>query len=74
LQGSLPSAQIRCKATFEDPELVEVRRKAVQSKSVMELSKISSMSDFPVPEPVQRLLSRSKGDLRKAASRSGSKK
>ena len=76
LQDSIPGSMksqvlVSCKTT-DDPDVLEARRKAAQSKSVQELSQITSLSDFPVPG----WLSRSKNDLRstKGTSRASSKR
>ena len=75
LQTSLQGeAKVLVKAKVEDPAVLEARRAAAQSKSVTELSHISGLGDFPVPGPLERLISRSKGDLRSSSSKSGSRK
>ena len=75
LQNSLQGeAKVLLKAKVEDPDVLQARRTAAQSKSVTELSQISGLGDFPVPGPLERLISRSKGDLRSSSSKSGSKK
>ena len=75
LQNSLQGeAKVLLKAKVEDPDVLQARRTAAQSKSVTELSQISGFGDFPVPDPLKRLISRSKGDLRSSSSKSGSKK
>ncbi len=69
-------AQVLVSCKTNDPDVVDARRRAAQSKSVQELSQITSLADFPVPGAVQRMLSRSKGDLRssKGTSRASSRK
>ena len=75
MQNSLQGeAKVLVKAKVEDPDVLQARRTAAQSKSVTELSQISGLGDFPVPGPLERLISRSKGDLRSSSSKSGSKK
>ena len=75
MQNSLQGeAKVLLKAKVEDPDVLRARRAAAQSKSVTELSQISGLGDFPVPGPLERLISRSKGDLRSSSSKSGSKK
>lgn len=72
MQGGEPKVLTSC--VVEDPDVMRARRSAAQSKSVTELSQISGFGDFPVPDPLKRLISRSKGDLRSSSSKSGSKK
>ena len=75
LQNSVKGeAKLLVKAKVEDPDILQARRTAAQSKSVTELAHMSGLADFPVPGPLERLISRSKGDLRSASSKSGSKK
>ena len=61
-------AQLLCKSKFEAPEVLAARRQIVSSKSVGELSQINSLSEFPVPGTLQRLLSKSKTDVTSGAS------
>merc|ERR1711974_164291 len=42
-----------------DPEVVAQRRQIASSKSVSELSQVRSLSDIPIPENLERLMSRS---------------
>ena len=46
-------------SVVEDPEVVAQRRQIASSKSVSELSQVRSLSDFPIPENLERLMSRS---------------
>ena len=62
LQNAMPEsmkAQVLVKARVEDPETQQYRRQLTESKSVSELSQISSWSDFPVPTTIERMLSKS---------------
>ena len=52
-------AQVLVKSRIEDPELRAQRRQLVESKSVSELSQISSWSDFPIPTTIERMMSKS---------------
>ena len=56
-------AQVLVKSRVEDPEVREIRRQLVQSKSVSELSQVTSLSDFPIPSTIERLVSKSKSEL-----------
>ena len=42
---------------FEDPDVLQSRRAASQSKSVSELSQISSLADVPIPKKIEQLTS-----------------
>ena len=46
-------------STIEDPDVVAKRMQIANSKSVSELSQVRSFSDFPIPENIERLMSRS---------------
>ena len=46
-------------STVEDPDVVAKRMEIANSKSVSELSQVRSFSDFPIPENIERLMSRS---------------
>ena len=45
-------------SVVEDPELAAQRKELTTSKSVSELSQIRSLADFPLPENLERLMSR----------------
>ena len=60
-------AQVLVKSRVEDPEVREVRKQLIESKSVSELSQISSLADFPIPTTIERMLSKS-GDLSQSVS------
>ena len=53
--------QLLVKATYEDPELQKERAETVKTKSVNELSQVTALSEFPVPEAIERLISRQPG-------------
>jgi len=57
LPKSLKS-ELLVKSCVEDPEIQQERRALTQSKSVSELSQIKSLSDIPIPENLERLISR----------------
>merc|ERR1719450_461689 len=62
LYGSLPSSlkqDLLVKARVEDPDVLAERRAVVASKSVSELSQITSLSDFPVPTTLSRAFHKS---------------
>ncbi len=59
MYASLPrtmKSEVLVKTKVEDPEVMEQRRQLAQSKSVGELAKVSGLSDFPVPSPIENLL------------------
>ena len=62
MQSAIPESMktpVLVKARVEDPELQQSRRQLIESKSVSELSQISSWSDFPVPTTIEKFLSKS---------------
>ena len=62
LYGSLPRSlkqDLMVKSRVEDPEVLAERRAIVASKSVSELSQITSISDFPVPKTLSRAFHKS---------------
>merc|ERR1712038_2068915 len=52
-------AELLVGSTIEDPDVVAKRMQIANSKSVSELSQVRSFSDFPIPENIERLMSRS---------------
>merc|ERR1712227_141400 len=62
LYGSLPRSlkqDLLVKARVEDPDILAERRAVVASKSVSELSQITSLSDIPVPSTLSRAFHKS---------------
>merc|ERR1712241_1322190 len=62
LYATLPrslKSEILVKSCVEDPEVQLEHMALTQSKSVSELSQIKSISEFPIPEKIERLISRS---------------
>ena len=57
LPTSLKETKLLVKAECEDPEVQAARAEIVKSKSVHELSQVTSLSDFPVPEAIENMLS-----------------
>ena len=55
--------QLLVKSKTEKPEVQRERAQLVSSKSVSELSQVTSLNDFPIPTTIERLVSKSKGDL-----------
>ena len=53
--------QLLVKATVEDPEVQKERADLIKTKTVKELSQVTSFSDFPVPENIEKLVSRQPG-------------
>ena len=61
-------SEVLVKTKIEKPEVQRERAQLVSSKSVSELSQVTSLSDFPIPTTIERLVSKSKGDLTDGAS------
>lgn len=62
LYGSLPRSlkqDLLVKARMEEPDVLAERRAVVASKSVSELSQITSISDFPVPSTLSKAFNKS---------------
>ena len=55
LPRSLKS-ELAVKTKVQDPELVQERREVIASKSVNELSQVTSLSDVPIPTPIQKMI------------------
>lgn len=55
LPRSLKS-EVLVRSRVESPEKLKARKELVQSKSVNELSQLKSLSDVPIPTPIQNLL------------------
>ena len=53
---SLHSQKLLVVSKFEDADTLQLRQQIVQSRSVSELSQISGLSDFPVPEKLEKLM------------------
>ena len=51
-------AELLVSSVVEDPLLAAERMQLTSSKSVSELSQIRSLADFPLPENIERLMSR----------------
>jgi len=63
LPRSLRETQLLVAAKVEDPELMQSRKSLAESKSIAELSKVSSLADFPVPGFFSKLASKSLSKL-----------
>ena len=50
-------AELLVRSVEEDPELLKDRQQLVQCKSIGELAKIGSLSEFPIPETIENMLS-----------------
>ena len=64
LYDSLPrslKSEVLVKTRLEDPEVQKERAGLVSSKSVSELSQVTSLSEFPVPKTIERLVARARG-------------
>eukprot|EP00092_Neocalanus_flemingeri_P008461 GFUD01009118.1.p1 GENE.GFUD01009118.1~~GFUD01009118.1.p1 ORF type:complete len:1981 (+),score=531.91 GFUD01009118.1:270-6212(+) len=61
MYATLPKSlknELLVKSCIEDPEIQQERRALTQSKSVSELSQIKSLSEIPIPENIEKLISR----------------
>ena len=56
LPASLTETKLLVKAQCEDPEVQAARAEIVKSKSVHELSQVTSISDLPIPEALENLM------------------
>ena len=63
LPTSLKETKLLVKAECEDPEVQAARAEIVKSKSVHELSHVTSLSDFPVPEAIENMLKKKEKNL-----------
>ena len=67
LYASLPrslKSEILVKSCVEDPSVQLQNMELTQSKSVSELAQIKSIADFPIPDKIERLISRSATNTR----------
>merc|ERR1711983_248545 len=55
LPKSLKS-EVLVRTRVEDPEILRNRQEVVNSKSVGELAQVTSLSDFPLPTPIENLI------------------
>lgn len=65
IYATLPSSlksEVLVRSRVEDPEVLQERRQVCQSKSVSELSQMRSMSDFPIPTTIEKLIQAQKTD------------
>ena len=60
LPASLKETKLLVKAECEDPEVQAARAEIVKSKSVNELSQITSLSEVPIPEVIENMLKQKK--------------
>ena len=63
LYDTLPrslKAEVLVRVRDEDPEIQMERQELTRAKSPVELSKISSFSEFPVPKNIENILTKSK--------------
>lgn len=68
---TIKSEKILVASKFEDPAVLKERREMAQSRSVSQLSQISTLSDIPIPGTLERLL---KSDKSAATAASGKMK
>ena len=60
---SLPAslkAEVLVRVRDEDPEVQMQRQELTRSKSPVELSQISSLSEFPIPKNIENMMSKKK--------------
>ena len=55
LPRSLKS-ELAVASKIQDPEVVQERREMLSKKSVNELSQVTSLSDVPIPSPIQKIM------------------
>merc|ERR1711963_1319058 len=67
LPASLTETKLMTKSVVEDPEVQAARAEVVKSKSVAELSQITTIADFPVPETIENLFSNKTVDRKQYA-------
>lgn len=49
-------AECLVRAKVEDPEIQKLRAEIIKTKSVAELSQVTSLSDIPLPSPIEQLI------------------
>ena len=52
--------ELQVKVRNEDPEIQKQRQELTRSKSPVELSQLSSISDFPVPTTFEKMLQKTR--------------
>ena len=65
-ESQLPSflvSELLVKRSTKGQEILEQRRNLAQSKSVQELSQMRSISDFPIPGTIERIVSQRNIDV-----------
>merc|ERR1711990_1283825 len=67
LPASLTETKLMTKSVVEEPEVQAARAEVVKSKSVAELSQITTISDFPLPETIENLFSNKTVDRKQYA-------
>merc|ERR1711974_204730 len=67
LPASLTETKLMTKSVVEEPEVQAARAEVVKSKSVAELSQITTISDFPVPDTIENLFSNKTVDRKQYA-------
>merc|ERR1712227_330420 len=68
LPASLMETKLVVKAVCEDPEVQAARAEVVKSKSVNELSQVTSFADIPIPDAIENLMKKKLKDQMKAQS------
>jgi hypothetical protein len=56
LPAALTETKLMTKSIVEEPEVQAARAEVVKSKSVNELSQISTISDFPIPDTIENFV------------------
>merc|ERR1712088_449544 len=67
LPAPLTETKLMTKSVVEEPEVQAARAEVVKSKAVAELSQITTISDFPVPETIENLFSNKTVDRKQYA-------
>ena len=60
---SLKETKLVVKTTCEDPEVQAARAEVVKSKSVHELSQVTSLSDIPIPDAIENMMKKKERNL-----------
>ena len=60
LPKSMTETKLLVKAREEDPETQKQRQELTRSKSPVELSQMSSISEFPIPTTIEKMLQKTR--------------
>ena len=56
LPAALTDTKLVVKSLVEEPEVQAARAEVVKSKSVSELSQVTSITDFPIPDTIENFV------------------